>query len=535
MVASKQAVTWGMSAKRGALDLLPWQTVAAVAFLVYAWLAATAWMRPLTLPDEGRYVGVAWEMVRSGNWLIPTLDTLPFFHKPPLFYWLAAGAISTLGHNEWSARLPSLLAATGAAVGLFVFLERWADRTTARTALLVLATTPFFFAGAQFANLDMLVAASITGTLLCCAHVVLAFRHQQSLRRPPLAAAYALAALGVLAKGLIAIAIPVLVIGIWLAAVGELRLILRLVWWPGVVLFALIAVPWFLLTELRYPGFLQYFFIHHHFERYLTAKFNGKQPFWFYVPLFIVITLPWCLFLPWTFRRKHENKVTSDIRLLFWIWLATTLIFFSIPRSKLAGYVLPATPALAALVALGMASHAGTWIGSRINALANASLAAVVCLLGMVGYALFQHKSIERLPPEVRSQVRADDQLLAISRYPFSLGFYLRSDQPILVVDGWDAASIERQDNWRKELYEAAKFDLDRGRRLLLRPSQLEAALCAGRTWVFGNAKESDRLAGLQLMTRSGNDAVWFADPAALGCRRPHEAGPVTPPPASVE
>src|SRR5262249_45164170 len=83
-----------------------------------------------------------------------------------------------------------------------------------------------------------------------------------------------------------------------------------------------------------------------------------------------------------------------------------------------------ATPALAALVALGMASHAGTWIGSRINAMANASLAAVVCLLGMVGYALFQHKSIERLPPEVRSQVRADDQLLAISRYPFSLGFY---------------------------------------------------------------------------------------------------------------
>jgi len=56
--------------------------------MVFAWLAATAWMRPLALPDEGRYVGVAWEMVRSGNWLVPTLDTLPFFHKPPLFYWL---------------------------------------------------------------------------------------------------------------------------------------------------------------------------------------------------------------------------------------------------------------------------------------------------------------------------------------------------------------------------------------------------------------------------------------------------------------
>src|SRR5262245_66484582 len=134
MVASKQAVTWGMSAKRGALDLLPWQTVAAIAFLVYAWLAATAWMRPLTLPDEGRYVGVAWEMVRSGNWLVPTLDTLPFFHKPPLFYWLTAGAISTLGNNEWAARLPTLLSATAAVLALFLFLRRWANGVTGFTA-----------------------------------------------------------------------------------------------------------------------------------------------------------------------------------------------------------------------------------------------------------------------------------------------------------------------------------------------------------------------------------------------------------------
>src|SRR5262249_1060285 len=161
MVASKQAVTWGMSAKRGALDLLPWETVAAVAFLVYAWLAATAWMRPLTLPDEGRYVGVAWEMVRSGNWLIPTLDTLPFFHKPPLFYWLAAGAISTLGHNEWSARLPSLLAATGAAAWLVVVPWRWAGRAPAPATLAVPPPPPGFLARAPIAPLPMLAAASL--------------------------------------------------------------------------------------------------------------------------------------------------------------------------------------------------------------------------------------------------------------------------------------------------------------------------------------------------------------------------------------
>src|SRR5215510_6402133 len=130
---------------RGQLYTWPHLPVRLVAPMVFAWLAATAWMRPLALPDEGRYVGVAWEMVRSGNWLVPTLDTLPFFHKPPLFYWLTAAAISILGNNEWAARLPSLLSATGAVVGLFVFLRRWTDQATALTAVLVLATTPFFY------------------------------------------------------------------------------------------------------------------------------------------------------------------------------------------------------------------------------------------------------------------------------------------------------------------------------------------------------------------------------------------------------
>src|SRR5689334_2016600 len=71
--------------------------------IALTWLGCTAWMRPLFLPDEGRYVGVAWEMLASGNWLTPTLDGMPFFHKPPLFYWLTALAMNAFGANEWAA------------------------------------------------------------------------------------------------------------------------------------------------------------------------------------------------------------------------------------------------------------------------------------------------------------------------------------------------------------------------------------------------------------------------------------------------
>ena len=167
--------------------------------------------------------------------------------------------------------------ATGTAFALYVFVGRWASHVQARHTLVVLATTPFFFGGAQFANLDMLVAACIACTILCAADAVLAGQGGRP-RRGTLAAAYAFAALGVLAKGLIGMVIPALVLAAWLVLTGQRAMILRVVWLPGIVLFAAIAVPWFVLVEARYPGFLYYLFIHHHLERFTTQQFNGLNP-----------------------------------------------------------------------------------------------------------------------------------------------------------------------------------------------------------------------------------------------------------------
>ena len=90
--------------------------------LVMAWFACTAWARALMLPDEARYVGVAWEMLRSGDWLTPTLNGLPYFHKPPLFYWITAGSLELLGRHEFAARVAPILGATLGAMALFLFL-----------------------------------------------------------------------------------------------------------------------------------------------------------------------------------------------------------------------------------------------------------------------------------------------------------------------------------------------------------------------------------------------------------------------------
>ncbi|HET9646543.1 MAG TPA: glycosyltransferase family 39 protein, partial [Burkholderiaceae bacterium] len=206
-----------------------------VALAAFAWLAALAWVRPLMLPDEGRYVGVALEMLRSGNWLVPTLDGLPFFHKPPLFYWITAVALKLCGMNWWAARLASLIGATAAMTGLFMFTRRWCGNTMAVLCAVVLATMPFFYCAAQFANLDMAVAGTITLTVLLAAHAVL----MASSGRPhasALIAAYAMAAIGVLAKGLIGVVLPGMILITWLFATRRPALLLRLVSLPGLLL-----------------------------------------------------------------------------------------------------------------------------------------------------------------------------------------------------------------------------------------------------------------------------------------------------------
>src|SRR5205085_6299623 len=139
----------------------------------FVWLAATAWLLPLAVPDEGRYVGVAWEMLRSGDWLVPTLDGLPYFHKPPLFYWLTAAALSVTDSTLLAARIAPWIGACLAAASLFLFARRWGGPRLAAGALLVLVTAPLFYFGAQFANLDMLVGGCITATTLAFAHAAL--------------------------------------------------------------------------------------------------------------------------------------------------------------------------------------------------------------------------------------------------------------------------------------------------------------------------------------------------------------------------
>jgi 4-amino-4-deoxy-L-arabinose transferase-like glycosyltransferase len=497
----------------------------------FVWFAFTAWIRPFNLPDEGRYAGVAWEMLWSGSWLVPKLDTLPYFHKPPLFYWITLGAFQVFGVNEWSARVPSLIGASAGALAIYLFLRRWADAQVARATLLILATIPLYFGGAQFANMDMLVAGCITCTILCAADALLCLRHGQPYKAA-LISAYLFAGLGVLSKGLIGAVIPGTVVLAWVIQQRRPADILRLLSIPGLVLFAVLVVPWFAVVEAKHPGFLEYFIWHHHFQRFASQRFNNQWPFWFYVPVFAGFTLPWSVFLPFALRRRQAHDgagLQGDLMALMLIWHLSVIAFFSIPSSKLIGYVMPAVPPFAVLVAHAFVSRGGSLLHGLLTVRRVAAVAALVCV-GLVGAAMIKERdNIAVLAGELRARVGPHDDVVLVRGYPFSLQFYLRHQAPMAVLEDWDAAEVRTRDSWRREILEAAKFDPERGRSVQLRPADLTRALCTGRTvWVFSDAGHPRRLPQLdqlEQVARRGGNIAWRSTPASPLCAR-SGAGP---------
>ncbi|CAN7750754.1 glycosyltransferase family 39 protein [Variovorax sp. LjRoot290] len=498
------------------------------------WLAVTAGFRPLMAPDEGRYAGVAFEMLRSGDWLVPRLDGLPFFHKPPLFYWIGAAAMAVLGPSEWPARLPSILGAAVAALGLLLFLRRWADAASAKLSVLVLVTMPFFYVAAQFANLDMLVAGCISAAVLLAAHASLS-KAQGEAWRGALAGAFFFAALGVLAKGLIGMVLPGAVFLAWCVATRRTRAAWLMAWPPGWALFLTTAGPWFVVMQMRYPAFFDYFVVTQHFRRFAASGFNNEHPFWFYLPVIAGLTLPWIGWLALARRGARDGRtLLSDVDWLMLIWCVCIVLFFSIPRSKLIGYVLPALPPLAHLIARAVpAAMKGPGPLSRPLGW-TAALSGLLCLasIAFVGVYVVQPGHRLRLPAGVA--VAPGDQVLMLDAYYYELPFNWALRQPVMVATDWTPAVVERRDDWRKELHDAARFEPERGSTLLVDTFRLHDALCVPRaTWLIGPSNAvlaHPWLAQARLVAVSREAAVWrFAGSATRDRRCLDEPGVAAP------
>lgn len=472
------------------------------ALVAAAWIAGLAWIRPLAVPDEGRYTDIARWMVLSGDWLLPRLNGLPFIQKPPLYFWLEAIGIGLGGTGVLVARWVSLAAALATACAVHAFVRARLDARAARWSVIVLLTSPLFFAAAQFASLDMLVCACITCTIL---FAVQAAEAPAPAARRLWLAAYVTAALGVLAKGLIGVVLPGLVFLLWALASRQPLALVEAIHARGLLLFALLTVPWFALVERRVPGFLHYFFIHNHFERYAAGGFNNPRGAWYFVVLVLGGVLPWTLLLVAAVRGAFERvRAANRIVLLGLVWSVGVVAFFSFPRSKLPGYVLPAVPALAILL--------GPWCANWRYRKAFAVAGAVICVALIPASMRASGLDPGRMAGALRARVAAGDRVVFWRRYFFSVPVILDRTRAVEVVDEWSAPSAQLPDSWRRELAAGREFEPTRAPGVLVNRAEFRASLDTDPApiwvWVHKVDMHAPELAGFDVVLARGEYVV---------------------------
>ncbi len=309
--------------------------------------------RKLVRPDEGRYAEIAREMATSGDWITPRLNDIKYFEKPALQYWTTAAAYRLFGEHHWTARLWSAL--TGF-LGIF-FTAFAATRLFGREAGLlsaaVLGSSLLYTLIAHMNSLDMGMTFFMGGALMS-----FLLAQQDGASKPAnrlwMHVAWAALALSVLSKGLMGIVLPGAVIVLYTLIERDFCLWKKLHLFSGIALFMAITAPWFIAVSIANPEFFHFFFIHEHFERFLTKTHGRYEPWWWFIPVLAAGILPWLFTLVDSMARAWKVEPAAQQRFkpkrFLLIWAVFIFVFFSLSGSKLASYILPIFPALALLI-----------------------------------------------------------------------------------------------------------------------------------------------------------------------------------------
>jgi 4-amino-4-deoxy-L-arabinose transferase-like glycosyltransferase len=314
-------------------------------------------------PDEPRYAWIARDMAETGDWVTPRLYGKPWFEKPPLFYWGAALSFKLFGVSEAAARLPSAISALLATLALAWLALRLYGAETARWLLLLLPTTVGMIGFSHAATTDMPFSSMLSIAMVCAAVVLGLTRNENSpiIPQTPWLALLLFGfflGLAVLAKGPAAIILSGGAVFFWAVFTKRWRDAFRLFHPAAIASFCLTALPWYIVCARRNADFFRIFIIEHNFKRYLTPEFQHIQPFWFYIPIILLASLPWTLVLfPVAAEIAHsfrERLGSGMISMFLGSWFVVPFVFFTLSKSKLPGYVLPTLPPLVLLCSHGV-------------------------------------------------------------------------------------------------------------------------------------------------------------------------------------
>jgi 4-amino-4-deoxy-L-arabinose transferase-like glycosyltransferase len=312
--------------------------------------------------DEPRYAQVAREMLERHDFITPVLGGRAWLEKPPLYYWQAMLAYSVLGVSDVAARVPAAIDATLLVIAVYLFFRRFRHGVEVDAALIT-ASCAGVIGYAHAASMDMALAATFGIGIFAW------WAWRESEKRIYLALFYCCIALGMLAKGPVAPFLAAAVIVVFALVTREFRSVMRMLWLPGIFLFCAIALPWYVLVQMRNPQFFREFILQHNLARFSSDLYHHRQPFWYYLPVTALALVPWTVFViaacfetvqAWWAERKSVSG-EPDFELQFGVfaccWLVVPVAFFSISQSKLPGYILPALPAGAVLLAEYLRRH----------------------------------------------------------------------------------------------------------------------------------------------------------------------------------
>lgn len=326
--------------------------VISVGILVIFRLILTA-VIPLLDKTESRYGEIARIMYETKEWVVLQIDYgIPFWAKPPLSTWLSALSFETFGVSEMAARFPSFLLA----IVLLIVLGKLAKKEGVSFYLpaFILLTMPEFLIHAGVVSTDSALA-------FCIALIMISFwKAMQNEKTSFWNYLFFIGlGLGFLAKGpiILILTVPPVFLWILLQKISIKTLYLKLPWFSGLLITAIISIPWYVLAEQRSPGFLDYFIVGEHFNRFLVPGWKGdlygsghSQPLGMIWVFLIAFTFPWIqivLYKLW----KERKTIFKDKWVSYLVfWLFWTPLFFTISKNILHTYILPVTIPIALLM-----------------------------------------------------------------------------------------------------------------------------------------------------------------------------------------
>jgi 4-amino-4-deoxy-L-arabinose transferase-like glycosyltransferase len=319
--------------------------------------------RGLNEPDEGRYSEMGREMLVTGDWLVPHLNGVPHYAKPPWIYWCVALSFKLFGFNEWAARLPSAIAAAFTAWVVYCFGRKMESVVAGVISSLILVSMGLFFFTARLITPDMVLTACITFSIYC----FWSWQFEGCTRSRWLWLMYVTMGIGFLDKGLLAIAIVFLTIIPFILIEKRYSYLLHLKLIPGLVLVLAIALPWFLILCQLNPE-LYDFYLNGEIKDRLVSGHGRYHEVWYHLAFLPLDCWPWTLFIGYAIwihvQRWRASAIDSPISIFLLCWFAVPFIFYSLLNSKLPTYILPVMPPLSLILGVWW----GRWVQSSLTA-----------------------------------------------------------------------------------------------------------------------------------------------------------------------